>query len=274
MDITGKVCVVTGASSGIGRQTAVDLAREGAAVCVAARREERLRALVEELGGSPHSYLATDVSDRNDVYKLAAHVRETYGRCDVLVNNAGFSGRGGFDGPAALGELHRVMATNFFGAAYCTAELLDLLVSSAPSHVVNVASIAGRIATPGVSAYCASKFALVGWTESIQPELAKRGVFVSSIEPGFVPTEGFPQTELRRDRVMRHLLGSPEDVSGAIRDAVRGRKAQRVVPRWYYLFQVPRVLTPRVYRAVAAKVMATGAARAKTSGGGPDEGSL
>ncbi len=274
MDMTGKVCVVTGASSGIGRQTAVDLAGEGAAVCVAARREECLRALVEELGGSPHSYVAIDVSNGDDVSKLADHVRETYGRCDVLVNNAGISGRGGFDRPEALGELHRVMATNFFGAAYCTSELLDLLVSSAPSHIVNVASMAGRIATPGVSAYCASKFALVGWTESIQPELAKRGVFVSSIEPGFVPTEGFPQTELRRDRVMRHLLGTTEDVSGAIRDAIHGRKPQRVVPRWYYLFQVPRVLTPRVYRAVAGRVMATGAARAKTSGRGPDEGSL
>jgi short-subunit dehydrogenase len=274
MEMNAKVCVVTGASSGIGRRTALDLAREGASVCVAARREERLRTLVEEMGGSPHSQVATDVAERHQVSRLAEHVRETYGRCDVLVNNAGFSGRGGFDGPPALAELHRVMATNFFGAAYCTAELLELLVSSAPSHVVNVASMAGRIATPGVSAYCASKFALVGWSESLQPELAAKGVFVSSIEPGFIPTEGFPQTELVNDRVMRHLLGSEEDVSGAIRDAIRGRKPQRVVPRWYYLFQVPRLLTPRVYRAVAGRVMASGTARAKTSGNDPDEGSL
>jgi short-subunit dehydrogenase len=274
MEMSGKVCVVTGASSGIGRRTALDLAREGASVCVAARREERLRNLVEEMGGSPHSHVATDVSERDQVSRLGVHVRETYGRCDVLVNNAGFSGRGGFDGPRALTELHRVMATNFFGAAYCTAELLELLVSSAPSHVVNVASMAGRIATPGVSAYCASKFALVGWSESLQQELVAKGVFVSSIEPGFIPTEGFPQTEFMNDRVMRHLLGSEGEVSRAIRDAIRGRKPQRVVPRWYYLFQVPRLLTPRVYRLVAGRVMASGTARAKTSGDRPDEGPL
>jgi uncharacterized protein len=274
MDMSGKVCVVTGASSGIGRRTALDLAREGATLCVAARREERLQALVDEMGGEPHSYVPTDVSEREQVAHMAAHVRDTYARCDVLVNNAGFSGRRAFDGPAALNELQRVMATNFFGAAYCTAELLDLLVSSAPSHVVNVASMSGRIATPRVSAYCASKFALVGWSESLQPELAARGVFLSSVEPGFIPTEGFPQTALRKDRLLRHLLGSEEEVSGAIRDAIRGRKPQRVVPRWYYLFQVPRLLTPRIYRVVASRVMASGPARRITSGRGPDEGSL
>jgi uncharacterized protein len=190
-DLQGKVCVITGASSGIGRRTALDLADSGVRICAAARREERLRSLVEEMGGAEagHTFFVTDVSKRAQVRALAAHVRETYGRLDILINNAGFAGREGFSGPESVDEVERVFATNFFGAVYCTGEMFDLLAASAPSQVINIASMAGRIATPGASTYAASKFALVGWTEGLGPELAKRGIYLSSVEPGFVPTE-------------------------------------------------------------------------------------
>lgn len=250
MGVAGKVCVVTGASSGIGRQTAVDLARAGARVCVAARREERLQELVGDIGGEAagHSYAVTDVSDREEVRALADHVRSSYGRCDVLVNNAGISAERPFTYERGIEDAHRIMAVNFFGAVYCTGELLPLLIESAPSNIVNVSSMAGRIAAPGVSAYSASKFALSGWSESLHYELAGVGVCVSTVEPGFIPTEGFPQTELAGDRVLKHALGSSEDVSRAIRNAIEGRKMQRVVPRWYYALQVPRLLAPPVFR--------------------------
>lgn len=261
--MTGRVCVVTGASSGIGRRTALDLAAVGAKVCVAARRRERLEELVAEMGGEAvgHSLAVTDVSVRSDVQALSSHVRDTYGRLDVLINNAGFSGRQGLRGPESIEEIESVMATNFFGAVYCTAEMLDLLQASAPSHVVNVASMSGRIATPGVSTYVASKFALAGWTESLHHEMVARGIFFSSIEPGFVPTEGFPQKNMVRDRFMKHLLGTDAQVSAAIRDAIQGRKVQRVVPRFYYLAQVPRVLTPGLYRAGLKKLMGSSMGR-------------
>ncbi|MDP9066929.1 MAG: SDR family oxidoreductase [Actinomycetota bacterium] len=255
--VTQRVCVVTGASSGIGRRVALDLAAAGARVCVAARREDRLQTLVAEIGGEPagHSYVVTDVSQRDHVKNLARHVGDTYGRLDVLINNAGFSGNERVDGPESVDEVERVFATNFFGAVYCTAELLPLLEASAPSHVVNVASMAGRIAVPGNATYAASKFALVGWTEALQPDLARRGVYLSSVEPGFVPTEGFPQKNMVEDRFMKYLLGTDAQVSEAILDAIENRKPQRVVPRFYYLFQLPRVLTPGLYRRVLAKVM-------------------
>jgi short-subunit dehydrogenase len=196
------------------------------------------------------------------VKALAAHVRDTYGRLDVLINNAGFAGGEGMTGPGSIDDVEEVFATNFFGAVYCTGEMFDLLAASAPSHVVNVTSMAGRLATPGSSTYAASKFALVGWTEGLQPDLAERGIYLSSVEPGFVPTEGFPQKNLVSDRFMRHILGTDTQVSAAIFDAIEHRKPQRVVPRWYYVLQVPRVLAPWLYRFAMNRLMNSSAGRA------------
>lgn len=256
MDLTDKVVVITGASSGIGRRVAVDFAAKGACVCAAARRADRLRALVTELGGPDggHSFFVTDVSDRDQVRALARHVEETYGRCDVLINNAGFSQAVDFEGPEAADVTEAVMRTNFLGAVWCTTELIDLLYRSVPSHVVNVASVAGRLAA-GSPAYTASKFALVGWSEALHPVLAARGVYMSSVEPGVIPTEGFPATAIESNRLLMMTTGTTEQVSKAILDAIEGRKMQRVVPRWYYLLQIPRLLTPGLYRFARRKLV-------------------
>jgi uncharacterized protein len=251
-----RVCVVTGASSGIGHRIARDLASEGAHVCAVARRRDRLEALITDLGPERHSFVAADVAVRDSVRAVRDHVGTTYGRCDVLVNNAGVGGEGSFRGLESLEDLERVMATNFFGAAHCTAELFDLLLDSAPSHVVNVASMAGRLTWGGASAYCASKFALVGWSESLYFELAGKGIHVGVVEPGPVPTEGFPQRDLEGDRFLRYVISSEEDVSAAVRKVVEKRKMERVVPRWYYLLQVPRLLTPPAYRFANRKILA------------------
>lgn len=254
MDFQGKVCVVTGASSGIGERVARDLAAVGARVCAVARREERLKVLIAELPGRGHTYKVTDVSEREPVADLARFVGDTYGRCDVLINNAGISSEGGFDGPPSVAALEKIMRTNFLGAVWCTAELLELLLASAPSHVVNVASIAGRLAA-GSSAYVSSKFALAGWSESMHFQLAPKGVFVSSVEPGIIPTEGFPATAVQSHPVLRFTTGTTEQVARAILDAIEHRKFQRVVPRWYYLLIVARILMPPVYRFVQRRIV-------------------
>lgn len=249
--------MVTGASSGIGRRTAIDLAAHGAVVCVAARREDRLRALVDELGGAvDHTYRVTDVSDRDQVEALADHVRTTYGRCDVLLNNAGFSRRGRFHRPGGVEDLEAVMATNFFGTVYCTAALLDLLLASAPSHVVNVASVAGRVAMAGNPAYTASKHAVVAWSESLAYELEPKGVYVSLVEPGPIPTEGFPQSDLSDHLLLRWVTGTDEDVSRAIRSAIDNRRIQTVTPRLYQLAPLARVLAHPVVRFVQKRLVA------------------
>lgn len=257
MRFTGKVCVVTGASSGIGQQTALDLAAAGAKVCAVARREDRLRSLVDSMGGerAGHSYVVTDVSDRGQIEALAGVVRERYGRCDVLINNAGFSKERPWSEPGALEDLEAVMATNFFGVVRCTAAFMPLLLESAPSHVVNVASVAGRLAMGGAPAYTASKFAVVGWSEALHFQLKPKGVFVSLVEPGIVPTEGFPAPAIVSSRVLRHTMGTTEGVSKAIQHVIAKRKMERMTPRWYYLLQIPRLLTPAVYRAVQQKIV-------------------
>jgi short-subunit dehydrogenase len=257
MRLRNKVCVITGASSGIGQRTALELAAAGAIVCAAARREERLQSLMAECEGQGHSYVVTDVRERDQVKNLAEHVERTHHRCDVLVNNAGFSGGHlPLGDPGAVAEIESIMATNFFGAVYCTAELLSLLADSAPSTIVNVGSMAGRIAVGGSSTYTASKYALVGWSEALHFELAARGISVSLVLPGLIPTEGFPQSDLAADPLLRHVLGTEKQVADSILDVLVRGKAERTVPRWYYLAQVPRVLVPPLYRYALRKVSA------------------
>jgi uncharacterized protein len=246
----GKVAVITGASSGIGRAAAIDLAGRGATVCVAARRENLLRELVDGLPGEAHSYRTCDVAERAQVGGLGEHVRERHGRCDILINNAGFSRNRSLLQEDAVDAVEAVMATNFFGAVYCTKELLPLLLEARPGHVVNIASVAGRIPLGGSAAYSASKFALVGWSESLYSELSGKGVYVSTVEPGPVPTEGFPQTGLLRHPVFRLGVASQDDVSRAIRNAIETHKIHRTVPRPYYLVQLLRLLAPRPWRAI------------------------
>lgn len=258
MKLDDKVCVVTGASSGIGRRTAIDLAARGARVCVVARRAELLEELSEEIGGERrgHSVFVADVSDRARVAELARHVGTAYGRCDVLVNSAGFSGAGAFQGEGSFEHLDSVMATNFFGAVQVTGLLLPLLERSAPSHVVNVASVAGRVAFGRASAYCASKFALVGWSEAVAFDLEDRGVSVGLIEPGPVPTEGFRQEDLRKHLLLRRVLVTDWDVARAILRLIETGKTQRIIPRLFHIAPLTRLLAPPVYRFAARKVAA------------------
>ena len=255
MQIKGKVCVITGASSGIGRRTAIDLAADGAVVCVVARRAEKLEEVLAGMPGEGHTFFVCDVSDRAQVAKLSEHVRATYGRLDVLINNAGFSRGRDFQGKESVEDIEMMLATNFFGAVYCAAEMLDLLEASQPSQIVNVASIAGRLAFGNASGYCASKFALVGWTEGAAYDLEPRGVRLSLVEPGPIPTDGFSQQALVDHPILRYSLGSASDVSAAIRDVIKNDKRQRIVPRGYWLAQFPRLVFPWLHRAAIRKMV-------------------
>jgi short-subunit dehydrogenase len=243
------IALVTGASSGIGEAAARRVARlPGAQLVLVARREERLRALAQELGGA--TWIAVDLVDADAPARVRAHVEAEHdGRLDLLVNNAGSSwnadfAEGGFE------NVRRTMALNFDAVVRLTEALLPLLRASAPSSIVNVASTAGRVGRAGGGAYSASKFALAGWTDSLHLEERAHGVHVGLVLPGFVATEGFPQRMLVDRRLTRWAVGKPETVAEAIIDAGPGGRAERYVPRPYWLAALLRIAAPRLVRRV------------------------
>jgi short-subunit dehydrogenase len=242
------VALITGASSGIGAATARRLAREqDAELVLVARREDRLRALADELGGA--TVLAVDLLEPDAPQRVAAVVEEAHGRLDLLVNNAGAAWHATFADGGSEG-VRRHMELNFHAVVRLTEALLPLLRRSAPSAIVNVASIAGRAARPRTGAYSASKFALAGWSDALAAEERGGGVHVGLVLPGFVATEGFPQREMLGRAATRWAVSTPEKVAEAIVDAGPGGRAERYVPRPYWLVGATRVLAPRLLRRI------------------------
>ncbi|MBS1863103.1 MAG: SDR family NAD(P)-dependent oxidoreductase [Actinobacteria bacterium] len=251
MSRAAKIALVTGASSGIGAATARRLARDpGTELVLVARRDERLAELAASLP-CPATWLAADLTRPEAPELVRAHLEQRHDRLDLLVNNAGAAWRGTF-GETGWENVHRHMELNFDAVVRLTEALLPLLRRSAPSAIVNVASTAGRVSRANSGAYSASKFALIGWTDALSLEEAPHGVHVGMVLPGFVPTEGFPQTELRAKAVTRLILSSPEKVAEAIHEVGPGRKSERYVPRPYALAAYLRLLAPRLTRRVLA----------------------
>ncbi len=251
MDQTGKVAVVTGASSGIGEAVARRLAGEGMTVVAVARRADRLNALaaaVDRVEAFP-----ADVASDEQVDEVAAAVETRHGACHVLVNNAGIATGRHLRSPADRAEMAAVMDVNFHGAVRTMTAFRGLLERSAPSQVVNVASVAGKIGAP-TPAYSASKFALVGLVESAAPEWERHGIVLTQLNPGFIRTEGFSHDRLMRSPLTRWMVSQPEAVAAAVVDAVRHRRHERTVPRWYRAAVVLRHLAAPVTRAALRRV--------------------
>ncbi len=242
------IALVTGASSGIGAATARRLAKEpDTHVILLARRREQLEALAAELGAA--SVIVADLVEQDTPGRVAEQIEREHGRLDLLVNNAGVGGRGSF-GSSGWAEIQRTMSINFEAPVRLTEALLPLLRRSAPSAVVNVASVAGRVSRPGSGAYSASKYALVGWSEALQIEERRHGVHVSLVLPGFAATEGFPQRELLASPVTRWMVSRPEKIADAIVEAARRNRPERYVPRAYAVVPVLRLMLPGLYRRV------------------------
>jgi short-subunit dehydrogenase len=240
------IALVTGASSGIGAATARRIAREpGARLVLVARREERLRELADEVGGA--QVVAADLVEPEAAALIRDEVQREHGRLDLLVNNAGAAWRAPFaDG--GWENARRTMELNFDAVLRLTDALLPLLRASAPSAIVNVASVAGRVSRAGVGAYGASKAALASWSDSLHLEEREHGVHVGCVLPGFVATEGFPQEQLTRRALTRWMVSTPEKVAEAVMDAGPGGKAERYVPRPYALAAGARVVAPALVR--------------------------
>lgn len=229
MSAAQRIAVVTGASSGIGEATARELARRGWRCVLVARREERLRALAEEIGGEVE---VCDVGDRDAVDAMAARVLARHPAVGLLVNNAGMPARGTFV-TVDPDLVRRVMDVNYLGGVWCTRALLPgLRAAAGGAHVVNLVSVAGTVSFAPAGAYAASKHAQLAFSRSLRAALRGSGIQVHGILPGFVETEGFPQRGVLGSRLLRAFVIEPPRVARALADAVEKGKGEVVVP-WF-----------------------------------------
>jgi NADP-dependent 3-hydroxy acid dehydrogenase YdfG len=187
MDLTDRTALVTGASSGIGEATARALAAEGCAVALAARREDRLEGIADDIDG-PTLVVPTDVTDEAAAADAVAATRERFGGLDLLVNNAGIA-RGGPVAEADLEDLHQTVRVNLEGVMNVTHAALPALLDAEAADVVTVSSMSARFPQEGGSAYSASKFGVNGFCRSLRKEMRDEQVRVTIVMPGPVVTE-------------------------------------------------------------------------------------
>jgi NAD(P)-dependent dehydrogenase (short-subunit alcohol dehydrogenase family) len=249
------VAVVTGGSSGIGAAVAEELARRGWHCVLLARNEERLQAVADAVGGE---YEVCDVGDREAVDRVAARVTDRHPAVSLLVNNAGFAGRT-LGGPGRRGfvdadpeRLEELFRVNFLGAIWCLRAFIEALRAGRPSHVVNVASVAGTVAVPP-GPYAASKHALVAFSRALAATLPREGIQVHTVNPGLVETPGFPQRGVLGSRLLEWAVVDPAYVARRIVRAVERNRPEIFVPGWYRVPAMAQWLAPGLVSRLLAR---------------------
>lgn len=219
--LQNQVAIVTGASRGIGRATAIALAAEGANVVVNyARSSTAADEVVAEIAAAGGSAIAVqaDVSQAEQVDALIKATMEKWGRIDVLVNNAGIT-RDTLLLRMKLEDWQAVMDLNLTGVFLCTRAVSKVMLKQRSGRIINIASVAGLMGNPGQANYSAAKAGVVGFTKTVAKELASRGVTVNAVAPGFIQTdmtEDLPNTEDILKLIPLGRYGQPEEVAGAI----------------------------------------------------------
>jgi 3-oxoacyl-[acyl-carrier protein] reductase len=220
--LVGKVALVTGASQGIGRETALALAEAGANVALAARNEEKLVALAEEIAGKGSAALAVkmDVADAQQIKAGFKTVLERFGKLDILVNNAAIT-RDGLAVRIKQEDWDAVIRINLTGAHLCTQQALATMMKARTGRIINIASVVAQMGNAGQANYVAAKSGLIGLTKAIAMEIASRNITVNAVAPGFIET---PMTDVLPDKVKEELktriplgrMGTGRDVAATI----------------------------------------------------------
>ena len=232
MNFKNKVVVITGASSGIGEASAIEFAKKNANVVLVARRKEKLLQVQKKISKYTDSTLICqcDISNKLQVKEMSDAVLDRFGRIDVLVNNAGFVIYGKVN-ELSTEEIIAQMETNYFGMVFCTKAFLPQMLEQHSGHIVNVASVGASFSVPGVASYCATKFAMLGFSEGLRHELAGTGVGLTVVSPIMVRTPLFDHPSF--DNFSKFSTGvslSSETVAKTIIKASNSSRLEIVVP--------------------------------------------
>jgi hypothetical protein len=231
MDFKNKVVLITGASSGIGKQTAIEFAKLGSNIILVARTKNKLEQVENQLKQFNVTTLVCpcDVSKKEQVENMSKIVLKKFNSVDILINNAGFAIYGSvFD--LSIDEIESQMETNYFGMIYCTKLFLPLMIKQKSGHIVNVASVAASFGLPGIASYCASKFAMLGFSEGLKHELSGTGVGLTVVSPIMVKTEFFDHPSFEKMPKYSPTSLNPKTVAKAIVKAANSSRLEIITP--------------------------------------------
>jgi len=232
MNFKNKVIVITGASSGIGEAAAEQFAKKGANIVLVARRKDKLEEVERKLSKYSTKILVQvcDVSDKEQVKAMSEKVIETFSKIDVLVNNAGFVIYGKVE-ELSIEDIQSQMKTNYFGTINCTKYFLPYFLKQNFGHMVNVASVGGSFGVPGIASYCATKYAMLGFSEGLRHELHGTNVGVTVVSPIMVRTNLFDHPSFKNfTKFATGISLSADTVANAIIKASNSSRLEIVVP--------------------------------------------
>ncbi|MBV9176924.1 MAG: SDR family NAD(P)-dependent oxidoreductase [Nitrososphaeraceae archaeon] len=251
----GKIVLITGSSSGIGRQAAIDFAENGAqTIILASRSKSKLEELERRIGSDFSSEVLVypiDVSKEADVIRMGREILDRFKYIDILVNNAGFGIYNKVQ-DQQIEEIKSIIFTNYLGMVYCVKVFLDSMIERRSGHIINVASVAASFGVAGLASYCASKYAMMGFSESLYHELYGSGVGVTVVSPIGVKTKFFNNESFHhRTPNYTGFMLEPKKVSKAILAAANSHRLEIMVPFYvragvWFKHTLPYVINPIV----------------------------